>query len=719
MADESFEEPFDSGSHARTPSSTPRAPPSFAFDHSNNIMPAVSGSAPPPAAFAGTMLPPGGGGEDEDELGAIPMMGRNTARSREPTIMSTELNDRWKQYETPPPAVSQAPAPIPGPQTGSDLGPRQPYSFRKSPSYDTDELIRKYGGMAGIPPVAATTPRREAMPSPTVSTAPKSPADVRDRAQKMLALVDDYSVRRTESGGFRAAPPVEENEEEPYSFRRSASGRRVPSALAGLDFSSKPQQPTTGRVSFSDPSFRDDDHISDDEDSILRSDGGFQDEPIVDVVGMENRAAGARPYSDKKNFEGDFEGGSKTWSSRYSDNPYVSRNHVAAKWDREFDQTKDRKSARNMFMSTASEIRSSASNVFKGATGQKENIFGSGGFSFRANHVFGNHRAASERDEVNLRTAWREVDDPINTPPVHKTWQEVMLNKRKRRRILCVILLLVLGSIAAVSALTAIKNAKARSYEGLNIGQAVTIYVTSDAPYDAAAESHLEKDLINIPIDSEFVFHLGNIQDASVTLCPKSRYSDVASILKRSPVPLFIVPGSEDWAKCPDPEDRMGRWMESFADFDLTFKHGLDVKRDSQNNEAFTFLHKGVLFMGLHIVSGPVIDDEAWADREKEMLKFYFGMANRNKGSFRNIVLFGNARPSPQQKDFFDALLSNLKAHHGPLIYIHAGERGDGVRQYNPFADHKEVQVIAAPDGNSNEPLRLTVGFGEFPIVIG
>jgi hypothetical protein len=103
------------------------------------------------------------------------------------------------------------------------------------------------------------------------------------------------------------------------------------------------------------------------------------------------------------------------------------------------------------------------------------------------------------------------------------------------------------------------------------------------------------------------------------------------------------------------------------------------------------------------------------------MLKFYFGMANANKGAFRYIVLLGNARPSPQQNDFFDALLSNLKSHHGPLIYIHANPKGgDAVLQSNPFAkEHSDVTVIGVPNGNSHPPLKITAGLGARPLVVG
>lgn len=740
MADD---EPFDSlGGNApvRRPSTTPNAPPSFAFDHGGNM--STPGGAPPSSAFGNPNPAPATKGfeDEEDELGAIPTRAQAT---QPPSIMSTQLNDRWKQYETQMDGhrtesslekqgqeETYSNYRVSASAVRTELSPRQPYSFRKSDSYDTDQLIRKYGGMAGVPPaISSSRP-------PAASLNTIQPADVRDQAQKMLELVDDHlktplDIRRTESGGFRAAPPVPSNEEgEPYSFRRtsstnSASGKRVPAALSGLNFS-KPANnwKEPGRYSFSDPSFRDDDHISDDEDVIIRSDGLFEDEPVVDVVGMESRAAGSRPYSDEKKFEGDFDGGSKTWSSRYSDSsPYVSQKHVLDQWDREFGQEQGRKSARNMFMSTASNIRSSASNAFSSAAGQKQKVFGSGGFSFRANHVFGHHKAASEQPEVNLRSVWREVDEdaPVGPPPVHKTWQEVMLNKRKRRRILGILVILIVGAIAASSAVTAVKNrqASASLFAGSDIGQSVTFHVTSDSPYDSAAEERMVKDLANIPLDSEFVVHLGNIQDSTVSFCSKTRYSDVASILVKSPVPLFIVPGAEDWTKCPDPNTSFEHWLAAFFDFDLKFKHSIPVKRDDNSPEAFSFLYKGVLFVGMHLVSGPLMDDDAWVERQKEMLRWYYGMANINKGNFRSIVLLGNARPSAQQTLFFDALFSNLKEHHAPIVYIHANEKGEEVIQYNPFEAHKEIKVIGVQNGSAHPPLKVTVGFGERPFMVG
>lgn len=731
------DEPFDSlgGDPSPRKSSPPNAPPAFAFGHHGSMT--TPTSVPPPNAFATTASAVQ---DEEDGLGAIP----SRSAGREHSIMSTDLNDRWKEQEalshndSTPEKSRTSPQPADAMRqeqpyklstaARTELAPRQPYSMRKTQSYDTEELIRKYGGISGVAPIMNTTRLS------TSSASSMRPSDVRDQAHKMLELVDDhlktpFEVRRTESGGFRAAPsniPTEEGS--PYSFRRSVSaGKRVPAALSGLNLSAKTSESwrDPGRYSFKDSSFRNDDHFSDEEDHIVQPEVPFEDEPVVDVVAMEGRAAVSRPYSDDKKFEGDFEGGSKTWSSRYSDTAtYATQKHILDQWDREFEQEQGRKSARNMFMSTASDIRDTASNAWSSVGSRNPQVFGSGGFSFRANHVFGNHRSAAERDEVNLRAAWKEIDEAptYGPPPVHKTWQEVMLNKRKRRRILAIFAIIIVAVIVVSTTLSAAKNQKSEpaAFAGYDAGESITFYVTSDTPADAASEERLVKDLINIPIDSEFVIHLGNIQDSDISLCPKTRYSDVASILTKSPVPLFIVPGADDWTKCPNPVASLTYWMNSFKDFDLKFKHGLPVKRDSQNPEAFAFLHKGVLFMGLHIVSGPVVEDaEDWVGRQKAMLKFYYGIANMNKGEFRSVVLLGNARPSAQQALFFETLLSNLKEHHAPIVYIHANQKGDDILQHYPFESRKDILAVGIQNGSLFAPLKITVGFGEKIFTVG
>jgi hypothetical protein len=68
-----------------------------------------------------------------------------------------------------------------------------------------------------------------------------------------------------------------------------------------------------------------------------------------------------------------------------------------------------------------------------------------------------------------------------------------------------------------------------------------------------------------------------------------------------------VVPGAHDWALCPKPDDSLEFWKESFIDFENNFKDVLPVNRQREQLENFGMVYNhGVLFIGLHLVSGPV-----------------------------------------------------------------------------------------------------------------
>jgi hypothetical protein len=654
----------------------------------------------------------------------------STASSVASTVTPTKSTGSYSNY-----SLYNTPSPDARPSQASasgGLAARQGYSFKRSESYDTADLLRKYGGMT-LPPRNIPTPPVPMTPPVPPPSYPSNTAkeDVRGQALRVLDLVDDHldtplDVRRTQSGGFRAAPALDY----PYNVRRPASGRipeqeeayapgrtgkRVPSALAGLSLNnSQPQRrasppvPMQGRMSFTDPRFRDDDEMSF-EDEILHKEDHF-----VDVVQqLESRGASSRPNDqNNQHFAGDFP--NKAWSSRYSSASNQNQHSMGPNgvildgFDRDHDR--QRQSARNMFAASAHQVKNAMDNT-------SGRVFGSG-FSFRQNQVFGSE--SPEKPQINLRTVWKDVDEdpthPTTPRPVHKTWQTAMLNKRKRRRIIAIVLLglaafivIIATSVHAANRIQASSKATAGA-----IGSAVTFYVTSDVPYGRDGETKLNKDLTNIAGDAEFIMHLGNIQD-STTLCPSTRYTDVASVLAKSPVPMFVLPGEEDYTKCPNPDKSLMNWLDAFVGFESNFKHPFDIYRQNDHPEEIAFLHNGVLFFGLHLVNGGIHTD----DEQLQMLKFYFGMLNNQKDQYRAIVLMANARPSPAQQFFFSGVFTSLEINK-PIAYIHANSgTGSSVQEYTPFEDHEEIFGIEIQNGGKNPPLKITIGFGERPFLVG
>jgi hypothetical protein len=670
------------------------------------------------------------------------------------------------------------------------LEPRRTYSLTKSGSYNTNDLIAKYSGVSGVPASSSGIQRTlsnasngngnsNSISNSIINRSHSAiPSSARAEAVKVLTMADErererihsnqpFQVRRTESGGFRASAAAAEPEPS-FSFKRSSSNtRRTPSALSGLGLNkSSPERAAwkTGRYAFSDPQFREDDYLEEEEDNIIGP-------AVVDPLEDENESRKKSSYRDHPfdnvAFDGDFprrkEAGS-SWSSRYSDNTNTST--PLDRYDRSHSlgqstQNKSsRQSARNMFMSTASNVGSNVralkENVSKGFSEATSNskVFGKG-FSFKDNQKKMRSPArkggADATGATNLRTVWK--DDTFNDEEEtgdhkqHRTWEEVAHQKQRRRKIGLSVLCVLLSAIIIGVSLS--QTAWRWKYKNLwrngNTHMDVTFYATSNTPLGyGTTEQQLVQDLKNIPSDAEFVTHLGNLQDASLGMCPAARMPEIASLLHgQSPVPIFMVPGEHDWIRCPDQLASLGRWLASFGTTQAfeqanslvvggttTAASAGEFDRPKSTPDIFSKLHHGVLFFGLHLVSGIVTEGQGMVIqdvRDEKMAIFVRGTLDRLKGEYRAVVMLGNARPGPQQRNFFDSIREDLKNARVPAAYVHS-HSGFGDTEHYPFGNKKSgrndvlgsMVAIQASNGGANQtPLKITVGFGKNPFQVG
>jgi len=533
---------------------------------------------------------------------------------------------------------------------------------------------------------------------------------IRAEAMKMLEIADDhlstpYAVRKTQSGGFSASYSGGFGGSNRSSFSSSLSGsgraKHVPKALAGLDFT-KRSSSSHSRASYT-ASPR----------SSYSEDAPFAEaDSLVDVVEMESTMPGGKKESK--------------WSSRYSiDHTLLALSggrtrgdtvkDVLDQMERETDR--ERKTARNMFISSPHEM---------------PKIFGSTGFSFRDNYVFGkqNVNANIIHSQTNLKTAF---DGSLDTngkslapPEPRKTWQEQVERKKRQQRRLaagCIALCLLFGLIIGFSVRASDDNhdkAAAFSASGDDRGDPeIVFYVTSDSPYDSGDEQKLLADLEALPSDAQFLVHLGNIQNSAVTLCAESRYGRVKDVLLQSPVPLFILPGEEDWNNCPNPEDAWESWETNFGAFETNFGHSFTVNRQLRRKENFAFVEKSVLFLGFHLVGGRINNEDEWGKRLDDNINWLESMVTMNSAEFKYIVMMGNARPGPQQRKFFDRLSKFLGPYDLPIVYIHGNSGVGGVMQYELFGGDDGIEGLQIEDGGKNPPLRISIFSGEGPFVVG
>ena len=91
----------------------------------------------------------------------------------------------------------------------------------------------------------------------------------------------------------------------------------------------------------------------------------------------------------------------------------------------------------------------------------------------------------------------------------------------------------------------------------------VTFCVMGDVPYSDGDDGILPKQLEEIPQAAEFVIHVGDIKSGK-TPCNEEVYIKVSCMLAKSPKPLFIIPGDNEWNDCTDPAPSWTYWKSTF-----------------------------------------------------------------------------------------------------------------------------------------------------------
>ena len=254
-----------------------------------------------------------------------------------------------------------------------------------------------------------------------------------------------------------------------------------------------------------------------------------------------------------------------------------------------------------------------------------------------------------------------------------------------------------------------------------------TFYVMGDIPYSDAEKEQLKTQLNDLPYDGDFIVHVGDLFKTKRTKCNLKGYEDTRDILRDySNIPVFVLPGDNDWKDCPKPQRSLNTWFDHFEEFEqhwapLPFTVNRERKayfKDDETNEKveyqseyFSFVHKNVLFIGVHILGGSIFDQMEWEARHEEMLIWTV----QNIGLYTNdhlhaIVIFGHAGPVKDLKndDYFDPLVQLHEDYikNIPIIYIHGN--GHRYRLYKPF-DSDTMKSLQVDQGAIASPLRVTI----------
>lgn len=391
---------------------------------------------------------------------------------------------------------------------------------------------------------------------------------------------------------------------------------------------------------------------------------------------------------------------SSSWSSRYSVERQLmaitgglDSTRILNKMDNLSVSRQKTKSARGMYRSSASAMDGSGEEY---GDYTKEYSTTGGGIGGVWNYISG--------------TLWSDLTD-LNYDGTTQSLVRREKRKTKRRRI-------IMGSAGllalciVVSVLVVQGNPKSSFARGTAGGDTVNFYVIADEPYDLSNIRQLTRELENLPSDAEFLIHLGNANGDSQSRCQEYGYERAASILKESPVPTFVIPGDKDWVRCNSPVRALELWSQNLGMFDTKFEDSdkFNVVHQEGREENFAFLHKGVLFLSVHIVDTET-DATEWTTRHERNVMWTKEQLNRD--GYRSVVIFGHAPPSSKQGEYFWPVIDQLKATNIPVLYLHANTEGGEFEEYHPFGEAENFSAVQMEKKGLEAPMRVTVWGGK------
>ncbi|MGH7453288.1 MAG: PKD domain-containing protein, partial [bacterium] len=237
--------------------------------------------------------------------------------------------------------------------------------------------------------------------------------------------------------------------------------------------------------------------------------------------------------------------------------------------------------------------------------------------------------------------------------------------------------------------------------------QPITFSVMADIPYNSKEAVVLQKQIAghNKYSPSEFIIHLGDMRGGKSN-CMESEYRDVAGYLKMLAVPCFIIPGDNEYNDCSNPVQGWSYWVQYFMDFEKNFCGTPATARQSVRPENFAFVRNGVLFIGINLVSGAVLDQNEWNTRLQQDADWVSQQFQAKVNQVRAAVIFAHDGPNWKQDLFFNQFRPAASAFGKPVLFMHGSDHA--WIQDNPFPEPNILRV-SVNNGGAEDPVEVTV----------
>ena len=223
----------------------------------------------------------------------------------------------------------------------------------------------------------------------------------------------------------------------------------------------------------------------------------------------------------------------------------------------------------------------------------------------------------------------------------------------------------------------------------------VEVTLLADVPYNLAEKEELEDAIPHIT--SDFIVHLGDITRMPVpdVPCEEDLYSDISQLLKLSEVPVFMIPGDNEWVDCVNSEQAWEFWTHYFIRFDLQFSHTYTVTQQANHEENFVFTYQDIIFIGLNLVPLYAGDVDLKALVFEEALHWSGQQLSEADESIFIAVIFAHPRPNA----FITGLTEDIKDFGRPVLYVH----GDTHKFFHKreYKGIKTLDLLSLPRGST------------------
>lgn len=237
----------------------------------------------------------------------------------------------------------------------------------------------------------------------------------------------------------------------------------------------------------------------------------------------------------------------------------------------------------------------------------------------------------------------------------------------------------------------------------------LTFCVIADVPYYPSEADALPAQIATQMEDCEFMVHLGDIM-AGGTACTEDQYTQVRDLMLLSTVPVFMIPGDNEWNDCgrgAKVEAAWSNWTQHLLYMHEAWIHTkLQLTRQPNHIENFFFIRKRTLIFGLNIVGGSVQDADEWQTRLSDEAKWVMEViTQRVPIEADGIIIMAHANPNDNHAPFFSPMkdfINNDLQNAYPILYLHGD--GHAWMQRRKFQDTTNYMAIQH-EGGVREPI--------------